>query len=183
MAIFTPTITAAQVLSALTSDSTKFAGANIARLGTDACFGQMDFWSDPSGQIAMTTVAGDKTLESVYIPDVSGFTVKRAIAMLYVSRAVENSGGVNYPASGADKYCQVDLGGAGFINAIKITEATYYIQANGKYDYYNMLITGNIDISSRISYDDTTDFKLSSMNADANTVYWYAVRSGIRLFI
>lgn len=179
MGVFVQTITAAEVLAALTTDSTKFAGANIGRLDATDSFGVLDFWSDGKN-VTLNTTAQDIALESVTVPNLTGLTIKAAYAMMKVANIIDTSGTNN--AMSPTQYIQVDKAAAGYINAICLVNQTFKVLASalgqGQIKY-----VGEIDISSRVAFNATTDFKWKDAKSAQSDMGFQAVYSGVRVII
>jgi len=167
-------ISSAEILSALTTDDTKFAGANIA-----AIHGQLDFWSLPTtAATAITNTPGDKAFGDVVIPNIPGLTVIEAYALMSVSQVSNSSGASNYTTS--VQYIQVNESAAGLINAIRMPISTYEIPAGAIYLPGEVLV-GSYDISARADVAKTINFQWTGATALAANLYLVGVRTGVRL--
>jgi hypothetical protein len=180
MAIFTQSISAADVLAGLTTDSTKWAGANIARIISTAPLGCLDFWGEFTGTVTVSTTAADKTLNDVTLPNLSGATIKAAYALMRIWRIKNTYAGVN--AVSGTQYIQVDKAAAGYINAIKLVVNS--LSADTSSSVWNAgFILGSIDIQSRVDWNSTTNFKWALADANQNDLEFYGIQMGIRVII
>lgn len=176
MSYFAP-ISVSDILAGLTTDTTKWAGANI-----DARLNQIDIWSEPMTTVlTVDTTAGDETLCTVSIPNIgTGKTIRSAYALVRIL-AMTNSAG----ASGlinSDQYIQVnDSGATGWRNAIRLDEYDGRLDAGAWRD--NVLWIGSIDIEDRCNFNDTVTFKWASADYSQNSLLCYGVRCGVRLII
>lgn len=177
-----PRLTAAEILAAITDDSTKFSGADIdAAISTAGGVqdGVIRFYSSPSADFAVDTTAGDQNLEDVAIPNLSGLTIDYATAGIIAAAIGDTSGASNF--NNTTQYIQVDKDAAGYINAIQLTAKTIYLSANGW--AFAVLIAGNIDISSRTAFNATTNFKWALADAQGNDLKFRGVVSYVELIV
>lgn len=175
MAIFTQSISAADVLAGLTTDDTKWKGANI-----DARLNQIDFWSAPkTGSVILDTTAGDEVLPSVTLPNITGKTILAAYGMVSFS-AVKNTGG---GANGIDvaQVIQVDKAAAGYITALNLVEVDCMFTADGTRKGNTWI--GSHDIVSRVAFNVATDFKWIGADATASSLTFQGFRSGVRVIV
>lgn len=179
MAMFVQSITAPQVLAGLTTDSTKWKGANIGRLDDNDSFGMLDFWSD--GQpVTLNTTAQNITIRSVDVPNLTGLTIKIAYAMLKISNIIDTSGTNN--AMTPSQWIQVDKAAAGYINAIDMESQCLKVLANAL-GQSQVVFIGEEDISSRVAFNATTNFRWASAQSAQSNLGFQAVYSGVRVII
>lgn len=168
-------VSVTDILAGLTSDSVKWKGADIgARLN------QIDFWSLPTGtNITVDTTAGDETLPSVTLPNLTGKTIQTAYAMMLTSILRNTHAGQNTINSAQN--IQVDMSATGYTNAISLDEFDVFFSGAGQYE--NILWIGSIDISARTDWNTATDFKWASADSAQDSLIFCGVRTGVRVII
>jgi hypothetical protein len=166
-----PSLDAAEILAAVTDDSVKWTGANVNVPM------MMDFWSTPTDTITITSTATDKTLDNVVIPNITGLTILAAYAMISISNYNDDSGATNRLFN--NQYIQVDLSAAGYINAIELDNEEFHCDASTRNIAHHLFI-GSIDISSRVDFNATINFKWANADALGNLMI-KGLRTGIRI--
>lgn len=173
MVLFTQTITGAQVLDALVDDSTRFSGADIA---PPKRLGQLTFWSATSTQCVISSVAGNKALPDVDIPNLTGLTILHAEALLAYD-CVLNADGANPNELTGVTYIQVNKAAAGLINAIYTVTGQWHLAAGQIYS--GGLLRGGIDISSRVAFNAATNFQWTVAESVQDNLELQHVRTGV----
>ena len=184
-----PELTKADILAELnklmTCTTNKLTDTEVGRIDAaissagGAPLSMIDFWSDPL-RVTLNNTPADETLSNVVIPDLGTYTIIAAYAMLRSAETNENSGSDNM--LDVDTFIQVDKAAAGYINAIKMLTYEYSVMAN-KHENNFLEIISDIDISSRVANNATTNFKWTGVSCTAASLYIGGLRTGIRLIV
>jgi len=143
-----------------------------------AALTEISFYSDPVS-FMLNSTAADQALGDVVIPNISGYTIEAAYATMLFDGFHNSAGAVN--GLEADEYIQADLSAAGYINAIKLIDSCF--ESYNDTRYRGGLFHGSYDISSRVDWNSTTNFKWASADVEQNNMYFFNVVTGIRLLI
>lgn len=138
----------------------------------------MEFWSIPA-KVEFRAAAGDKTMSSVAIPNITGYTIERAYAFISIDSLFEMAG--NRVSLDVDQYVQVDKSAAGWLSAIKFEDNSFDTHSDFGYPMGGKIV-GDVDILTRVAFNTSTDFRWlqAKSNADALDMY---IRSGVILWV
>lgn len=170
-------INVADVLAGLTTDTTKWAGANINAILNR--LHQVDFWSSGTILLDFTTTSATRALSSVAIPNLTGLTVRAAYAMLHIPVWRDNSGAENY--NDIDQTIQADTGSAGWLSGGVMKASSLRMEANSR--KHNMSMIFDVDIAAKVDFNQTTDLQLLTCQALGNSIRMYDIRTGIRVMV
>lgn len=165
-------LSAAQMLAALSDDGNKL----------EQPISMLDFWSIPTlgaAPIALNTTPGDKTLPNVTLPNISGLSIEVAYAMLFVGRVT--CAGTNHLDS--ESYIQLDKAAAGYIDGILMSADSIGTEGMAAPNLVYYKIVGHIDISSRVAFNATTNFKWLAASVNASSLSLYGVCTGVRVIV
>lgn len=140
----------------------------------------MDFWSLPQEEVALTNVAGDKSLPDVTVADLpSGATIVRAIAMFKFRMVEETSSGVN-KLNGAQEIQVRDDTPSAWIDAINFVDDQFTLAADAREG--GDVVIGAIDVSATVDGNDTYNFQWDEALADADGINFNDVQVGLRIW-
>ncbi len=179
MGVFTQSISAADVLAGLTTDSTKWAGLELARLGAAESFGELTFWGAPLNASA-TTSASNTSMGSIALPNLTGLTIKAAYAVLLWKFVMDTSGVNNGNVAGMT--LQVDTGSAGWLTGYTFGSAEIKILANRDFQALG-IAQGTVDVKAKVAFNATTDFQIGGYESSQNDLAVRGFQAGIRVII
>ena len=175
--MFVQTITAAQVLAALTSDTTQFKGANIDLIPSQ-CF-MLEFWGDGL-DIALTTANADYSLGTITLPAISDVTIEQAYILFRCDALRDTSGAGNRLDQNETIQVKENAAGA-YTTGINLDVNQFYVMANAT-EGGGTAITGDVDIQSEVdAFGDTYAFQWTSGRCLGNNLTFYQCRIGLRL--
>jgi hypothetical protein len=141
---------------------------------------QVDFWSTPQEEVAVTNVAGDKSLPSVVVADLpAGATIVRAIAM-FKYRVIENTNVAANKLSGAQEIQVNDSAATGWVDGINFVDDQFGMAASTIQG--GDVFIGAIDIASRVDGNDTYSFQWDEATADLANIQFNDVQTGLRIW-
>jgi hypothetical protein len=140
----------------------------------------LDFWSVPQEEVAVTNVAGDKSLPDVTVADLpSGAIIVRAIAMFKFRMVEETSSGAN-ALNGAQEIQVRDDSPSAWIDAINFVDDQFTLGADDR--EAGDVVMGAIDISGTVDGNDTYNFQWDEAVADADGINFNDIQVGIRIW-
>lgn len=140
----------------------------------------MDFWSTPQEEVAVTNVAGDKSLPDVTVADLpTGATIVRAIAM-FKFRMVENTNAGANNLNGVQEIQVRDDTPSAWIDAINFVNDQFSLAATTREG--GDVIIGAIDIAATVDGNDTYNFQWDEAIADLANIQFNDVQCGLRIF-
>lgn len=174
MAIFTQTVTAQQILDALTTDSTKWAGADIPK--PKNLITELRFYSQPD-DLVIGASTGTKSLPSVTLPNLAGLTI------LYVFAGFKYAGLYNTYADHnrtdvTGQYLQVKESVSGsWTSGIEFELNSFPMNGNDSVPAGAEYI-GNIDIKGEVSaFNKTYLFQWYSASMVGDNMNFYGVQT------
>lgn len=142
--------------------------------------GCMDFWSVPQEEVALTNVAGDKSLPDVVVDSLpAGCTVEKAIAMFMFRMEEDDSGGAN-KLDGAQEIQVRDDSPSAWTDAINFVDDQFGIAADTREG--GICVIGAIDVSGTVDGNDTYNFQWDEAVADADALRFNDVQVGLRIW-
>lgn len=167
-------------ISTLTATQIAHLDADISTAGGSP-LSMIDIWGTPlTTGVAITNAAADKTLGDVVIPNLGTYTIVKAYAMFHVASLLETSAAQNW--TNTDTFVQVDKAAAGYINAISMPDVCLCSESSLR-QIVNAVFVGNLDISSRVANNATTNFKWLQAVATADGMTILGAKSGVRLIV
>ncbi len=140
----------------------------------------MDFWSTPQEEVAVTNVAGDKSLPSVTIADLpDGAVIVRAIA-IFKYRVIENTNVAANKLSGAQEIQVNDSAATGWVDGINFVDDQFGMAASTIQG--GDVFIGAIDIAARVDGNDTYSFQWDEAIADLANIQFNDVQVGLRIW-
>lgn len=140
----------------------------------------MDFWSLPQEEVAVTNVAGDKSLPDVTVADLpSGAIIVRAIAMFKFRMVEETSSSAN-KLNGAQEIQVRDDTPSAWVDAINFVDDLFTLAADAREG--GDVIIGAIDVSATVDENDTYNFQWDEAVADADGINFNDVQVGLRIW-
>lgn len=177
MAMFVQTITSAQVLAALTNDTTKWNGADIE----PPKLRMLEFWGTAT-ETPFTSSSGTKTLGNVAIPAFSDLTIEAAYIGTVSNTTYNSFASPNHVDGAATLQTKESVSGS-WTSGMTIEDNSYWINAT-TYLPAQVMQMGNTDVSSEISaFDKTYNFRILTAKAVGNNLSFLGLRPIIRLFV
>lgn len=139
--------------------------------------GRRVFASDIAASVAVTAVAGDKTLPSVIIPVgaiPTGVTISRVLAGVAWRKQVDSSAAQNSVNGAQVVQVRSDAPGT-WRNSIDLANGTLLTAASGTEG--GQLIIGDNDIKAEVTGADTYEFKWTSATVTAASLTFYDVQT------
>jgi hypothetical protein len=141
----------------------------------------IDFWSNPQEEVAIPAVAADQSLPDVTVSGLpTGCTVVRAVAMFKFRAIEETSGGANKLSGAQDIQVRTDAPGA-WADAINFLDDMFGLEASAREG--GDLFIGDIDLSATVTGNDTYNFQWDEAVADAASIAFNDVQTGLRVWI
>ena len=146
-----------------------------------ARYSMLDFWG-VMNSITVTTTAGDKALNDVTPPSISGVTILHAYAMCRFGACYNsNAGGDNYNVGGTT-YIQIDDHlGTGYTNAVALEGNVIMANASARQSL-GLNVIGDTDIKARVNLGSASSFKWASADAQANNLHIWLM-PGLRILL
>jgi hypothetical protein len=140
----------------------------------------MDFWSASQEEVAITAVAGDKSLPSVVVAGLpTGSTVVRATPM-FKYRVIENTNVAANKLNGAQVIQVNDSAATGWVDGINFVDDEFGIAASTIQG--GDVFIGDEDISARVDGNDTYSFQWDGAIADVANLQFNDVQCGLRIW-
>lgn len=140
----------------------------------------LDFWSTPQEEVAVTNVAGDKSLPDVTVAGLpSGATIVRAICMFKFRMIEETSSGVNKLDGAQEIQVRDDTPGS-WADCINFVDDQFTLAADAREG--GDVVMGAIDVSGTVDGNDTYNFQWDEAVADADGINFNDVQVGIRIW-
>ncbi len=140
----------------------------------------MDFWSLPQEEVALSGIAGDKSLPSVDVADLpDGATIVRAIA-IFKFRTIENHtyAGIN-KLDGAQEIQVKENAAGSYIDAINFVDDQFTLVQDAREG--GDVIIGAIDVSAEVDGNDTYAFQWDEAIADEDGIKFNDIQMGLRI--
>lgn len=172
-------ISVTDILAGLTTDSVKWKGADII-----TPHGVLDFWSIPTN-VALSPTPANKTLGNVVIPNITGVTMLHAFALLALG-SIENRDAASINNLDGNQIIEVDKAAAGYITALHLENVSLplnkYVAASNEGKITTGLSrVGSYDISSRVDFNATTNFRWTAAKATGNDMVIRDLQTGVRV--
>lgn len=178
-------ITSTDILSAVTSDSTKWKGADIAAILADTAalpankYSFMDFWGTIAANFTVNNALNDYTLGDVYCQTLTGNpTPSRAFALMRIAGIRETSGGANQ--LNVTSQLQVDRAAAGWLDCLDIPNNAVEVLANSE-NPSGLMFMGHDNIVNRVMLGATHNFRWYQTRTTATGIEFEGVQCGIRV--
>lgn len=141
---------------------------------------QVDFWSVPQEEVAVTAVAGDLALPDVTVAGLpTGSTVVRAVAM-FKARVIENTNGAVNKLNGAQEIQVRDDTPGAWADAINFVDDQFGIAASTREG--GDVLVGALDLSATVDGNDTYNFQWDEAVADQANLQFNDVQVGLRIW-
>lgn len=140
----------------------------------------LDFWSLPQEEVAVTNVAGDKSLPDVVVAGLpAGATIVRAIT-IFKFRMVQNTNVAANKLDGAQEIQVRDDSPSAWIDAINFVDDMFSLEAEAREG--GDAIIGAIDVSATVDGNDTYNFQWDEALADLANINFNDIQVGIRIW-
>lgn len=172
-----PPLTSAEILAAITSDETKFDGADIdAAISTVEACSYLYFSNQPDQNLQqLNSSATDKTINSITLPNITGVSIESAYAGVKITGTRNTNAGEHNYLSGAQAI-QVDTGSAGWIDAIPNMDRYGLVTPASGFQSFGITAIGNADISAKVAFNATTDFQWEDARAYLNNLEVWGIQ-------
>jgi hypothetical protein len=144
----------------------------------------MDFWSDNTDEIAITTVPGNLNLPNVIVAGIpNGVTVIRVVALLKIALIKDTSGADN-AVNSTNMTLKVDASSdySSTVTAIEIPDNSWAVDVSEATERGGDVIIGNHDIKAEVTGNGTYYGRFENAACDGNYLKLKDVAFGLRIY-
>jgi len=161
-------------------DSLMQQGVGSLLIGKTRQLFNIDFWSLPQEEVALTNAAGDKALPDVIVAGIpSGATIEKAIA-IFKFRVVENTNVAANKLNGAQEIQIRDDSPSAWTDAINFVDDMFSLAASTREG--GDVIVGAINVSGTVVGNDTYNLQWDEAVADLDGINFNDIQTGLKIW-